>query len=61
MMYGGENSMPKWWRTNYTLLHLVLDVFLTELALFLAGHLVVLLQTKQGMLTGRWELSPIVS
>jgi exopolysaccharide biosynthesis polyprenyl glycosylphosphotransferase len=49
--------MPKWWRSNYTLLHLVLDVFLTELALFLAGLLVILLPIEQAVPTGRWGLS----
>lgn len=46
--------MPKWQRSNYTLLHLVLDVCLTELALVLAGLLLALPQTGQSMISGRW-------
>lgn len=49
--------MLEWWKTNYTLVRLVLDVVLTELALFLAGVLVALLPTMQTAPPGHWALS----
>jgi exopolysaccharide biosynthesis polyprenyl glycosylphosphotransferase len=42
------------------MLHLVLDVFLTELALVLAGLLLALPPTGQSPLTGRWASSLVV-
>ena len=49
--------MLEWWRTNYTLVRLVLDVVLTELALFVAGVLVALLPMMQPAPPGRWPMS----
>jgi len=52
--------MREWWRANYTLVRLVLDVVLTELALFLAGVLVALLPMVQPLPPSRWEISLVI-